>query len=381
MPSIPILKKKIGQSYLVWFQNSNLYLQLEEPAWFVLRRTRQRSKSDRIAKEFVVRYGATSEESLRFVEDIRLKIKEMNRPTSVQNKVSEIPADLNNRSFTPYAIHHYQLGDQLISFSYETPTFEYYIHPLICHLEVTDEQAELPLFELFAWQDSIAFRFNGDVKGVWNPGETNFVKGSIFMSLINVIYQKTDDDWLMTVHASAITNGKKTILFSAAPGNGKTTIAALLQAKGYQLISDDFVPIDRQSLNAYPFPIAMSVKEGSMDLLVSLFPELGQKPLNYISPEKSVRYLASNENPDFTKNIFPVQEFIFVKYDQSIDFVMEKLDPLKAIRLLLDQTWVTPSKGNPTILFDLILQKSFYQLTYSNNKKALDAITNLFEND
>ncbi|MEI8115587.1 MAG: hypothetical protein WCI54_18290, partial [Bacteroidia bacterium] len=193
MPSIPILKKKIGQSYLVWFQNSNLYLQLEEPAWFVLRRTRQRSKSDRIAKEFVVRYGATSEESLRFVEDIRLKIKEMNRPTSVQNKVSEIPADLNNRSFTPYAIHHYQLGDQLISFSYETPTFEYYIHPLICHLEVTDEQAELPLFELFAWQDSIAFRFNGDVKGVWNPGETNFVKGSIFMSLINVMYQKTDD--------------------------------------------------------------------------------------------------------------------------------------------------------------------------------------------
>jgi hypothetical protein len=91
--------------------------------------------------------------------------------------------------------------------------------------------------------------------------------------------------------------------------------------------------------------------------------------------------LASSENPDFTKNIFPAQEFIFVKYDQSIDFVMEKLDPLQAIRLLLDQTWVTPSRGNPAILFDLILQKSFYQLSYSNNKKALDAITNLFEND
>lgn len=366
---------------MVWFQNSNLYLQLEEPAWFVLRRTRQRYKCETIAKEFAVRYGATSEDSLRFVEDIRLKSKEMNQPTSVQNKASEIPADLNNRSFTPYAIHHYQLGDRLISFSYETPTFEYYIHPLICHLEVTDEQVGLPLFELFAWQDSIVFRFNGDVKGVWNPDETNFVKGSIFMSLINVMYQKTDDDWLMTVHASAITNGKKTILFSAAPGNGKTTIAALLQAKGYQLISDDFVPIDRKLLNAYPFPIAMSVKEGSMELLVSHFPELGQKPLNYISPVKSVRYLASSENPDFTKNIFPAQEFIFVKYDQSIDFVMEKLDPLQAIRLLLDQTWVTPSRGNPAILFDLILQKSFYQLSYSNNKKALDAITNLFEND
>ena len=305
----------------------------------------------------------------------------MNEPISVQNKTSQIPTDLNSLTFTPYSIHHYRLGNQLISFSYETRIFEYYIHPLICHLEASIVNSESPIFELFAWRGSVVFRFNGIVKGVWNPDETNFVKGSIFMSLINVMYQKTDDDWLMTVHASAITNGKKTILFSAAPGNGKTTMAALLQTKGYQLISDDFVPIDRKSLNAFPFPIAMSVKEGSMDLLVSHFPELGKKPLNYISQEKSVRYLASNENPDFAKNIFPVQEFIFIKYDKTIDFVMEKLDPFKAISLLLDQTWVTPVKGNPTILFDLILQKSFYQLTYSNNQKALDAITNLFEND
>ena len=185
----------------------------------------------------------------------------------------------------------------------------------------------------------------------------------------------------MTVHASAITNGKKTILFSAAPGNGKTTIAALLQAKGFQLISDDFVPIDRKLLCAYPFPIAMSVKQGSMDLLASHFPILEQKPLNYISSEKSVKYLAASHNPDFTKNIFPVQEFIFIKYDRSVDFILEKLEPLKAIRLLLDQSWITPVKGNPTILFNRILQKSFYQLTYSNNQKALDAITNLFGND
>src|SRR5690606_33142888 len=137
------------------------------------------------------------------------------------------------------------------------------------------------LFELFKSQDMIVFRFNGEVKGTWKKDETHLVKGLIFMYLINVIHGKTEADWLMTVHASAISNGRKTILFSAPPNHGKTTIAALLQNRGYKLISDDFVPIDRNSLKAYPFPIAMSVKQTSMDLLASLFPGLEQKPLNF----------------------------------------------------------------------------------------------------
>ena len=98
------------------------------------------------------------------------------------------------------------------------------------------------------------------------------------------MHDKTDADWLMTVHASAITNGKKTILFSAPPPcNGKTTIADLLQARGYKLISDAFVTIDRYSFKAYPFPIAMSVKEGSIDLLASLFPALEQRLPDHIN--------------------------------------------------------------------------------------------------
>ena len=381
MPAIPYLKKKIGQSYLVWFQNSNLYLQLEEPAWFVFRKTTKRYKADTIANEFAIRYGISSEESRSFVKDIRLNIEKMNQPDNSQNTITKFSADLNAHIFKPFAIHNYKFGNKLLAFSYETRVFEYYLHPLICHFETSESNTEMPLFELFAHQDKIVFRFNGEVKGIWRKDETHLVKGLIYMFLINVIHDKTDADWLMTVHASAITNGTKTILFSAPPNHGKTTIAALLQDRGYKLISDDFVPIDRDSFKAYPFPIAMSVKQSSMDLLASLFPVLEQKPLNYISPEKSVRYLPPVANPDFAKEIFPVHEFIFVKYNKSVDFNWEKLEPVKAMKLLLDQAWVIPTKGNAEILFERIMQVTFYQLTYSNNQKALDAITNLFDHD
>jgi len=324
MPAIPYLKKKIGGSYLVWFQNSNMYFQLEEPAWFVFRKTAKRYSSLTIAREFADRYGATSGESLAFVSDIRAEIKKMNSNDISPNKAEPDSDEPNEHHFTPYSIHHYRLDNQLISFWYESRLFEHYIHPLIAHLETTEESHEMPLFELFAHQEQIVFRFNGRVKGIWTKEETSFVKGLIFMFLINVMHGKTDADWLMTVHASAITNGKKTILFSAAPGKGKTTIAALLQARGYRLISDDFVPVDRASFCAYPFPIAMSVKEGSMDLLASLFPALEQKTLNYISPEKSVRYLPPYHHADAAKDIYPVREFIFINYDSSVDFILEK---------------------------------------------------------
>ena len=381
MPAIPYIKKKINHSYLIWFQNSNLYLQLEEPAWFVLRKTVQRFKIKTIANKFSARYGISEEESLQFVKDIRVEIEKVNQTNHNPNITSHFPNELSTHQFVPYSTHNYKLGDKQIAFSYESQTFEHYLHPLISHFETTADSSAIPLFELFSFQDRIVFRFNSEVKGTWTKDETHLVKGLIFMHLINVMHEKTDADWLMTVHASAITDGTKTILFSAAPGNGKTTMAALLQTLGYQLISDDFVPIDRYSFCAYPFPIAMSVKQGSMDLLSSLFPALEQQALNYISPEKSVRYLPGNLNPDHARAIFPVHEFIFIEYNPSVDFRFEKLNPINAIKRLLDQAWVAPSRSNAAILFDQITNRSFYQLTYSNNQKALDAITKLFEHN
>ena len=381
MPAIPFIKKRIGHAYLIWFENSNLYLMLEEPAWFVFRKTAMRCKAETIAGEFAVRYSNTPKESISFVKNIRLKIEEMNRvDNSLQRPVPFINR-LNEHTFSPFSIHHYRLGNKMVAFSYETFNFENYIHPLICQFKTTDANIDRILFELFAFEARIVFRFNGTVKGEWKQDESHFVKGLIFMFLINVLHDKTDADWLMTVHASAITNRKKTILFSAPPGYGKTTFAAMLQAKGYTLISDDFVPIDRKAFKAYPFPIAMSVKEGSIALLSSQFPSLEQSPLNFITAEKSVRYLPSNTGIDLTHDVYPVKEIIFIKYDSSVDFLWEKLDTASAMKLLFEQAWIAPVQGNAAILFDMVLQISFFQLTYSNNQKALDAVSNLFDHD
>ena len=111
MPAILFIKKRIGHSYLVWFQNSNSYILLEEPAWFVFSKTTRRYKAETIAKEFATRYCNTLKDSLSFVREIRLNIEEMNRADNAQQITEPCFDDLNNYDFIPYSIHHYGKGN------------------------------------------------------------------------------------------------------------------------------------------------------------------------------------------------------------------------------------------------------------------------------
>ena len=234
MTAIEYIKLKIQDSYLVWLKHSGQYLRLEEPAWFVFRKTVKRHKAETIAAECVERYGLTPEESLKYVNDIRTGIEKANQSSDFGFQATEYPDDLGSNTFESYSVYCYKFGESLVELSYETRNLEYYLHPLISHLTTVDITNRKAVFELFTYYDKIAFRLNGEIKGLWTYDETHLVKGVIFMNLINVIFEKTDDFWLMTVHASAITNGRKTLLIPAEQGSGKTTMAALLQDKGFK---------------------------------------------------------------------------------------------------------------------------------------------------
>lgn len=121
LPAILFVKRKIQNSYLVWVQNSNKYIQLEEPAWFVPWKTVKRYKAATIASQFAVCYGHTPEES----NDIRSGVKQMNQPDNNQGGAGKYPIELTNHLFKPYSIHRYRFGDHLIEFSFESCLFEY----------------------------------------------------------------------------------------------------------------------------------------------------------------------------------------------------------------------------------------------------------------
>lgn len=379
MSKILYIKKKLGTSYLVWFKNSNLYFYLQEPAWFVFQKIIHRYKSESIAKEFSIRYGLSYDDSINFVEELRLKIKEINQPRDHKKYIEKYTAEISEHVYSNYSSHFYNMQNKVIKFSYETSWLENWVHPLIEHLEGTDELTNTTHFELFTFENRVIFRVDKVLVGSWQEDESPFVKGSVYVQLLNVLHNKTDSDWLMTVHASAISNGRKTMLFSASAGSGKTTFAALLQANGYHIISDDFVSIEKSTFKAYPLPIAMSVKEGSIDLLSSHYPELNKNSLIEINQKKKIQYLPVDTK--IINMIFPVNEFVFIKYDKTVDLLLEKTAPVDALQKLFEEAWIPPDTKNVEIFLNKIFKASFYNLTYSNNGKAMEAINQLFEND
>jgi hypothetical protein len=150
----------------------------------------------------------------------------------------------------------------------------------------------------------------------------------------------------------------------------------MLQQKGFSLLSDDFVPIERLSQYAFPFPSAISVKEGATELLSKWYPSLQREQKPQLSrTNKMVRYLPVDGKAIPT----PVKEIIFIKYDPTVDFEMEKLPRTEALKMLLDETWTSPSAENAGRFLDWYCSVSCYRLTYSNNEKALQTIIKLFE--
>ncbi len=373
------LVREVDGGYVVWLACCNQYFRLEEPAYFVFTNYEKYGDRGLVADLCGERYSVPKHESQRFVAEILDGIESAKQTAMLQFKRLPEEKGAMGATFAPFSVRYYSINGKTLCFFFETQLYEHFLHPLLQHLETNIPSQSQPtpaLFEIFGHNGRIALRVNNEVAGVWGEDESHRLNGMAFLKILNAVYDKEDNDWMAAIHASAVTNGTKTIVFTASPGSGKSTMAALLQQKGFKLVSDDYVPIDKHTKRAFPFPLAISVKEGATELLSSLYPSLSGNKLQLSPANKQVRYLpASGEALPA-----PVKEIIFIKYDTTIDFKIEKLSGTQALKMLLEETWVSPLPENANLFLDWYPSVSFYSLAYSDNEKALQAITNLFGN-
>lgn len=397
------ISKKYRGLHFVWLQKSNTYLMLKEPAFDILTFIAEGKPNNLICDHLKNQYHFLPQVASQLIEGFQNELALLNQTVAGRNDMDMKPYESHN--FTAYSQRFYRAGNRIIEFSFETPLFESYLHPLIAHLEVGPTDNVSHKFELFGLNRRIVLRrdfsefISGknqnvviskgkpvlastvkNVLGTFQDDETHLLKGKIFIQLASALYEVPEDEWLMAVHASALTNGKKTILFTASPGGGKSTLAAILQKNGYRLISDDFVPFNQKGLACY-FPAAMSVKEGALKTLLPYYPSLNSKPENIITPEKRVRYLAEELNAAGFDERFPVSEVIFVGYNPKVSLRLRKLQRAKGISQFLNQVYIKPEKLFAQHFMNWALKTKFYQLTYSDNESAIKAISNLFDND
>lgn len=95
----------------------------------------------------------------------------------------------------------------------------------------------------------------------------------------------------LLLHASAAERNGKAVLMTGVSGAGKSTLAALLMARGWRLMGDEFVLIDPLTGLAHAFPRLISLKNQAIEVVGRALPDARFGPLLAGTPKGDIRHL------------------------------------------------------------------------------------------
>ena len=375
-----ILITPVDDCFAAWFKASHRFMLLAEPAYFVLEKYFRKMLPHKIAIECEQKYGTSGAVARKFVYDVIAETESgMLSPESSASGVRN--EDISLSLPENCIVRDYAAGKINLRITYGDPEMVNLLHPLIAHMEKENHTGDSHSLGLIR-SDGLFILTSGDeIAEIMPSDQSGFFKAAVFMKLLCLLYNMTPGSWMMSVHASGITDGRNAVLFPASVGRGKSTLSALLNAKGYDLLSDDFVMLDNHSCLAYELPLAMTIKEGSFDVLKEFFPELEQSSLSKASTGKMVRYLTPKNHYADAAHCVPVRGVVFVSFSPGEPFSFEKTSRKEAFKALLGETWINPEPKNVRQFFDWFNNSDFYAMSYSRTEDALNAVSKLLEND
>lgn len=375
---IACIQKRLDDARVVWFKNSGSFTLLEEPALDIFRLYLKGASLQDIIEYYKNNYFSENEEDIYCL--ITRIIKNINRLN--QANIQETPelksVMRRSHSSKEESTHQYAIDNEQITIRYSHTLVKDLIHPLFAHLETANSREPQYTIHLIYFENQFVIRQEDETLEVFDSHESNYFKGSVLKLLYSILYKKMNTSWMMTLHASGIITGDQAVLFMAGSGSGKSTLAALLYAGGYRLLSDDFVAAD-ENAKVYPFPAAISVKNGAVDVLSRFYPELSTVPAKKNHKGLQTRFLPLQQTPAKIKQGHKIKAVVFLKYDQREKLQYSSVSKKEAIQLLLKETWVNPLPNNVARFLDWAAEVPFYKLTYNHTSPALKSIKKLLD--
>ncbi len=95
----------------------------------------------------------------------------------------------------------------------------------------------------------------------------------------------------LLLHASGVERDGRAVLMTGISGAGKSTLAALLMARGWRLMGDEFILIDPATGLAHAFPRLISLKNEAIPVAEALLPNARFGPLLIGTPKGTLRHI------------------------------------------------------------------------------------------
>ncbi|HEX8303008.1 HprK-related kinase A [Sphingomonas sp.] len=95
----------------------------------------------------------------------------------------------------------------------------------------------------------------------------------------------------LLLHASGVERDGRAVLMTGISGAGKSTLAALLMARGWRLMGDEFILIEPETGLAYAFPRLISLKNEAIPVVEALLPNARFGPRLTGTPKGTLRHI------------------------------------------------------------------------------------------
>ncbi|MEM9529783.1 MAG: PqqD family peptide modification chaperone [Pseudomonadota bacterium] len=206
-------------------------------------------------------------------------------------------------------LHFYRLLDTVVRVHYLRPEHAAWVHPVLAHMEVVDAPADYVITTAESENGLFAFL---DHKPALQCEELSQLAPLIKFKILSLAGQA--QDYLLNVHAGAVSGGERCLLLPAAAGSGKTSLTAALINAGYRYFSDETALLDRSNCHIRPVPLALTVKTTGRKVLEDMYPALRSLPVHERSDDKSVQYLPPPAAAPSMDSSLPVSTIVFPQY-------------------------------------------------------------------
>ena len=206
-----IIRKELEENNIVWFKNSNSYLVLDSIVAELLEKLDQQINTEEIFRWLKAIIEFPENTLKQFIDDTTTLYHQNSKIedeviASSKKWVLEIPKIF-------YSEKHYRIHNFVFFIQSENEYLESQFHPIFAHLEIDKESSFDFHYQVFQKEDAIMFVKNKKLIGQWFQNESHFFQGKLSMHLLIDMYQKPEEKWMGIFHASAISNGKESMLF------------------------------------------------------------------------------------------------------------------------------------------------------------------------
>jgi hypothetical protein len=203
--------------------------------------------------------------------------------------------------------------------------------------------------------------------------EATVAVGALYVAILERLWPKTE--WFALMHGAAVARSGHGLALLGSSGSGKSTLAAALMRSGFDLLSDDIVPLAAPDATIIPWPLPVSLKPGGVHALLARVPELAAAP-RYRTKGVEARTLAAPLHAWDAPPV-PASLLVFPCFREGATPEARKLSPFEALeRLLSDRVWLGDpiTEARVRSFLDWLDRTPAYALTYDALDDALKLV-------